>query len=149
MSVLQSQMATLQKEPSTGNNAYGSAYNYNAKNNLSAASPKKILTTEEQIIALQEQNITLQNDTQQRQKQMAELNNSPNFNPTALTRKKSINQNAITRNNGQISANNNQLASLQASAANAPAQTRSTLLGRMSSSVTSQAKALKNKIWKK
>jgi hypothetical protein len=148
MSNLQSQITALQKQSSTANNSYGSDFNYNSKNNFQAAPPKKILTTEEQIIALQEQNINLQNDTASRQKQMAILNNSQNFNPTALTQKKSIYQAAITKNNAQINANNSKIATLQESAANASPQTRSTLLGRLSSSVTSQAKALKNKFWK-
>ena len=148
MSALQSQITALQKQSSTTNDNYGSGFNYNSKNNFQPAPPKKILTTEEQIINLQEQNFNLQKDTANRQKQMTTLNNSQNFNPTALTQKRSIYQAAITKNNAQINFNNNKIATLQESAANASPQTRSTLLGRLSSSVTSQAKALKNKFWK-
>jgi cell division protein FtsB len=103
---------------------------------------KKISTPQDQIAVLQEKNRVLQADIANHQATINELNGARNYNPKSLAQKKSMNQNAITKNNDQIAANNRQIVTLQTSTV----QSRSTLLGRLSSKYSKIKKTINKKI---
>ncbi|MBV8660598.1 MAG: hypothetical protein JO129_00415 [Candidatus Dependentiae bacterium] len=95
-----------------------------------------------QIAALQQQNAQLQANITVEQNTITSMNalaKHQKGNPN-LTNQINISQNIIAKDNQQIAANNKQIAALQASAAVAANQSRSTVLGRLSTKAKGKKK---------